>query len=102
MKENVKIFATPEAHELLLKPDGGLEIQDAVQDAIELATGASNPTVDHFIADSPLSIAALWAEDPNESSYVLIYKHDGFPHYYGLDKNYFLEQIARSTPISLS
>ena len=102
MQQNVKIFATPEAHELLLKPDGGLEIQKAVRAAVKLATGASKPTADHFIADSPLSIAARWAEHPNEFSYVLLYKHDGFPHYYGLNKNYFFEQIARSTPISLS
>lgn len=100
--ENVKIFATPEAYELLLKSNSGLEIQKAVHEAIKLALGSSEPTLDHFITKSPLAISAIWAKKLNEISYILIYKHVGFPHYYGFCESLFLEQVEKSIQISLN
>jgi len=100
MKENVKIFATPEAHELLLKLDGGLEIQKAVRAAVQLAFSAEQ-TGDHFITDSPLAIAAFWADHSNDTSYILLYKHDGFPHFYGCCESLFFEKIKTGIQVSL-
>lgn len=102
MKENVKIFATPEAYELLTSLTDGISVHQAVECAVEMAQGKHGTCDDFFIDGCPLALSAMWSKNPNETSFILIDKHEGHQLFYMMHPSSFFEHIERSIPISLS
>ena len=69
---NVKIFATPEAYELLTSVSDGEKTKSAVCAAFELI---SDPvSTDYFIEDCPVALSAYWSKKPSIDSIILLDK----------------------------
>lgn len=96
-----KIFATPEAYELLTSVSDGEKTKYAVEAAFELL---SDPvSTDYFIQGCPVALSAYWSKKSSEDSIILLDKHKGYMLNYDFD-NYrvFFEKLETAVPISLA
>ncbi len=98
--ENVRIFATPEAYEMILEQPDSSEVRSALNRAVDVLQGYEQTTDEILIDGNCLGLSILRMATPDESLYILIYK--GSPCFYSLDKADFLDEIKRSTLISLT
>ena len=98
---SVKVFATPEAYELLTSISDGEKTQSAVKAAFELI---SDPvSTDYFIQGCPVALSAYWSKKPSIDSIILLDKHKGYMLNYDFD-NYsvFFEKLKTAVPISMA
>ena len=98
----VKVFATPEAYELLTDVSNGEETKAAVQAAFRLVS-TELKCADYFIKGCPIALAGYWTDDPSKDSIVLLDKSEGCSLFYFLD-NYrlFFEKLKTALPIFLN
>lgn len=99
---DVKVFATPEAYELLTSVSEGEKTKDAIEAAFGLIAD-EHKCGDCFIVGCPIALSAYWSEKPSEDSIILFDKHEG--HQLGYDfGNYkvFFEKLQTALPISLA
>jgi hypothetical protein len=98
---DVKVFATPEAYELLTDVSKGEETKAAVRAAFRLVSDKLK-CPDYFIQGCPIALAAYWSDDPSKDSIVLLDKHKGFQLFYCLDNyKFFFEKLETALPIFL-
>lgn len=98
---DIKVFATPEAYELLTNISNGKKTKSAVEAAFRLMT--EKICVDSFIQGCPVALSAYWSESSSEDSIILLDNHKGFQLGYDFG-NYkvFFEKLKTALPISLS
>lgn len=98
---DIKVFATPEAYELLTDVSKGKETEAAVRAAFYLLS--NNVSTDYFIEGCPVALSAYWSKNPSVNSVILLDKHKGHQLFYDFD-NYrvFLEKLETAVPISLA
>lgn len=99
---DVKVFATPEAYELLTSVSDGEKTKHAIEAAFELMAD-EHKCADCFIQGCPVALSAYWSENSSEDSIILLDKHKGFQLGYDFG-NYkvFFEKLKTALPISLS
>ena len=98
---DVKVFATPEAYELLTDVSKGEETKAAVRAAFWLVSDKLK-CADYFIKDCPIALAGYWSDDPSKDSIVLLDKSEGYSLFYFMDDyRLFFEKLKTALPISL-
>ncbi len=98
---DVKIFATPEAYELLTSVSDGEKTKYAVEAAFDLMS--SKVSADYFIEGCPVALSAYWSKKSSVDSIILLDKHKGHQLFYDWD-NYkvFFEKLETAVPISMA
>lgn len=98
---NVKIFATPEAYELLTSVSDGEKTKSAIEAAFDLMS--SKVSADYFIEGCPVALSAYWSKKPSIDSIILLDKHKGYMLNYDFD-NYrvFFEKLETAVPVSIA
>lgn len=99
--ENIKIFATPDAHRFIMSSYKIEETEYIFQDLLNQLTKDGKKEIDSYDSRTSLGISAVWAEDDVSPSFVLIYKKDTPALEYVFDRKKFWNALKTAIPVNM-
>lgn len=99
--ENVRIFATPAAYEILLTPENDEQVRRAVQSVLELADNPEVKPCGECIFGCPIGLTCLWANESRPESTILLFQTDECYDFYSAHPEKFHAVLKSAIPVSL-